>query len=322
MRPQWPSRDLPTRWPTSFAPQSLIRRRRRDVADPSRDRASLKGFVRLSVLRPGNGAAIAALVVAERKRACPSESGGLTRAVLAALRALAVLSPGEHQAQHDADPEERGEQGEGVGRHPDGESDDSAEQHSCCQRNRPQILLVVTVAHDALPGARVRRVCGSVPHRSLEDHSRSSCRGWFRDNVRRLRPEHRPVDPADRLVWLPGDAAQCDSWFPPQTIPLEDGSTTLLPVLVITAAHSRFMVGRMTPTRITPDLLLGTGMPTGGSRTPGRPTPGHVVRQGRRHRRSHRVRLPVVDHRRRAAHVPPGQGASGRARRSSGRRRR
>jgi transposase len=80
---------------------------------------------------------------------------------------------------------------------------------------------------------------------------------WFRDNVRRLRPEHRPVDPSDRLIWLPGDAAQCDLWFPPRKIPLEDGSKTLLPVMVITAAHSRFMVGRMIPTRHTEDLLLG-----------------------------------------------------------------
>ena len=69
---------------------------------------------------------------------------------------------------------------------------------------------------------------------------------WFRDNVRALRPQHRPVDPADRLTWLPGDAAQCDLWFPPRKIPLEDGSSVLLPVLVITAAHSRFMLGRMT----------------------------------------------------------------------------
>lgn len=83
---------------------------------------------------------------------------------------------------------------------------------------------------------------------------------WFRDNVRRLRPDHRPVDPADRLIWLPGDAAQCDLWFPPKKIPLEDGSTTLLPVLVITAAHSRFMLGRMIPTRTTADLLLGMWM--------------------------------------------------------------
>ncbi len=79
---------------------------------------------------------------------------------------------------------------------------------------------------------------------------------WFRDNIRRLRPEHRPVDPSDRLTWLPGDAAQCDLWFPPRKIPLEDGSTALLPVLVITCAHSRFMLARMIPTRRTEDLLL------------------------------------------------------------------
>jgi hypothetical protein len=33
------------------------------------------------------------------------------------------------------------------------------------------------------------------------------------------------------LIWLPGDAAQCDLWFPPKKIPLEDGTRTLLPVL-------------------------------------------------------------------------------------------
>jgi transposase len=81
---------------------------------------------------------------------------------------------------------------------------------------------------------------------------------WFRDNVRRLRPEHRRPDPADRLVWEAGDAAQCDLWFPPKRIPLEDGSSTLLPVLVIVAAHSRFITARMLPTRKTEDLLLGS----------------------------------------------------------------
>ena len=80
---------------------------------------------------------------------------------------------------------------------------------------------------------------------------------WFRDNVRRLRPLHAPVDPCDRLTWLPGDAAQCDLWFPPYRIPLEDGTTALLPVLVITCAHSRFMFAVMIPTRTTQDLLLG-----------------------------------------------------------------
>jgi hypothetical protein len=81
---------------------------------------------------------------------------------------------------------------------------------------------------------------------------------WFREHVARLRPRYRRPDPADRLSWVPGDAAQCDLWFPPARIPLEDGSMPLLPVLVITAAHSRFTTGRMIPTRTTEDLLLGS----------------------------------------------------------------
>jgi hypothetical protein len=58
---------------------------------------------------------------------------------------------------------------------------------------------------------------------------------WFRDSVKRRRPEPRPVDPADRLTWSPGDAAQCDLWFAPRKIPLEDGTSRLLPALVISA---------------------------------------------------------------------------------------
>jgi hypothetical protein len=81
---------------------------------------------------------------------------------------------------------------------------------------------------------------------------------WFRENVARLRPEQRRADPADRLSWSPGDAAQNDLWFPPKRIPLEDGSTSLLPVLVMVPAHSRFICGRMIPTRQTEDLLLGS----------------------------------------------------------------
>src|SRR4029079_15096327 len=42
---------------------------------------------------------------------------------------------------------------------------------------------------------------------------------WFRDNVRRLRPEHRPVDPADRLTWLPGDAAHGGLLVPSRHVP-------------------------------------------------------------------------------------------------------
>ncbi|GAA3307010.1 hypothetical protein GCM10017709_31890 [Glutamicibacter nicotianae] len=59
----------------------------------------------------------------------------------------------------------------------------------------------------------------------------------------------RPADPADRITWLPGDAAQCDLWFPPQKIPLGQDQASLMPVLVMTLAHSRFMAARMIPSR-------------------------------------------------------------------------
>lgn len=80
---------------------------------------------------------------------------------------------------------------------------------------------------------------------------------WFRQNVAALRPYYRRVDPADRIDWSAGDAAQCDLWFPPRKIALEDGTAKLLPTLVMTCAHSRFMLARMIPTRKTEDLLLG-----------------------------------------------------------------
>ena len=81
---------------------------------------------------------------------------------------------------------------------------------------------------------------------------------WFRDNVARIRPECEPKDPSDRIVWEAGDAAQCDLWFPPKKIPLENGTAALLPVLVITLAYSRYVLGRMIPSKTTEDLLLGT----------------------------------------------------------------
>jgi transposase len=111
---------------------------------------------------------------------------------------------------------------------------------------------------------RVRALLGEFPEMPAtvlaERVGWSGSPSWFRENVARLRPEHRRSDPADRLVWDPGDAAQCDLWFPPKRIPLEDGTTALLPVLVIVPAHSRFICGTMVPTRQTPDLLLGMWM--------------------------------------------------------------
>ena len=101
---------------------------------------------------------------------------------------------------------------------------------------------------------RIRELLGEFPEMPAtviaERVEWSGSITWFRENVRRLRPEHRPVDPADRLSWAAGDAAQCDLWFPPAKIPLEDGSSVLLPVLVIVAAHSRFVTAKMIPTGV------------------------------------------------------------------------
>ena len=92
---------------------------------------------------------------------------------------------------------------------------------------------------------------------------------WFRDNVRRLRPEHRPVDPSDRLTWLPGDAAQCDLWFPGKVIPVDVDPASKtpgwvggrpavdLPVLTMVAAFSGFIMAALLPTRKTGDLIAG-----------------------------------------------------------------
>ena len=110
--------------------------------------------------------------------------------------------------------------------------------------------------------ARVRALVKATPDMPAtvlaERVGWSGSSSWFRDNVARIRPEYQPQDPSDRITWEPGDAAQCDLWFPPKRIPLENGTSTLLPVLVITAAYSRYVLGRMIPTKTTEDLLLGT----------------------------------------------------------------
>jgi len=80
---------------------------------------------------------------------------------------------------------------------------------------------------------------------------------WWRQNVARIRPDYARVDPADRLVWEAGDAIQCDLWFPPYDIPLEDGTARLLPVLTMVTMFSRFTLALMIPSRRTEDLLLG-----------------------------------------------------------------
>ena len=80
---------------------------------------------------------------------------------------------------------------------------------------------------------------------------------WFRQNVARLRPDYAPTDPADRIVYHPGDQMQCDLWFPEPRIPLVDGTAVMLPVLVMVASFSKFITAVMIPSRSTADLLSG-----------------------------------------------------------------
>jgi transposase len=80
---------------------------------------------------------------------------------------------------------------------------------------------------------------------------------WLRENVARLRSQYLPVDPADRLVHVPGEQVQCDLWFPPVKVPVGDAQQASLPVLVMAASHSRFLTVTMLPSRTTGDLLAG-----------------------------------------------------------------
>lgn len=87
--------------------------------------------------------------------------------------------------------------------------------------------------------------------------------GWergmtvFRDRVRDLRPVYLPPDPAGRTTYRPGELAQWDLWFPPVDIPIGPGRVARPPVLMGVAGYSRWMVGRMIPSRESHDLLLG-----------------------------------------------------------------
>lgn len=87
---------------------------------------------------------------------------------------------------------------------------------------------------------------------------------WFRQNVAAIRPEYAPTDPADRIVYHPGDQVQCDLWFPEPKIPIGDGTRVMLPVLVMVASFSKFITAVMIPSRTTADLLAGPDLARGG----------------------------------------------------------
>lgn len=87
--------------------------------------------------------------------------------------------------------------------------------------------------------------------------------GWqhsssiFRARVALIRPEYQGVDPVDRTEYEPGDIGQCDLWFPATKIPVGDGTSRVLPVLVMALGHSRTISAVMIPSRQAGDILAG-----------------------------------------------------------------
>lgn len=91
--------------------------------------------------------------------------------------------------------------------------------------------------------------------------------GWDRsirvlsERVAELRPVYLPPDPAGRTIYLPGEIAQCDFWFPPITLPVGFGQTrgpSQLPVLTMVTGYSRTALGLLVPTRNAEDLFAGS----------------------------------------------------------------
>ena len=90
--------------------------------------------------------------------------------------------------------------------------------------------------------------------------------GWtrgitvFRERVAQLRPAYLPVDPAGRTSYVAGDAAQCDLWFPPVSVPVGFGQVrtpTQLPVLTMVTGYYRWLSGILIPSRRAEDLCAG-----------------------------------------------------------------
>jgi hypothetical protein len=80
--------------------------------------------------------------------------------------------------------------------------------------------------------------------------------------VRAIRPAYVGIDPVDRVVYQPGEIAQCDLWFPAPPIPVAGGQgrvvqERVLPVLVMTLGFCRFLAATMIPSRQAGDILAG-----------------------------------------------------------------
>jgi transposase len=90
--------------------------------------------------------------------------------------------------------------------------------------------------------------------------------GWRRSvrvlsgRVAELRPLYLPPDPAGRTVYLAGEIAQHDFWFPPIELPVGFGqfrTAKQLPVLAMITGYARHVDGLLIPSRAAEDLFAG-----------------------------------------------------------------
>jgi transposase len=78
--------------------------------------------------------------------------------------------------------------------------------------------------------------------------------------VAELRPLYLPPDPAGRTVYLAGEIAQHDFWFPPLELPVGFGQVRTakqLPVLTMITGYARYVGGLLIPSRAAEDLFAG-----------------------------------------------------------------
>jgi len=78
--------------------------------------------------------------------------------------------------------------------------------------------------------------------------------------VAELRPVYLPPDPASRTVYLAGEIAQHDFWFPPIELPVGFGQARTakqLPVLTMITGYARHVDGLLVPSRSAQDLFAG-----------------------------------------------------------------
>jgi hypothetical protein len=87
--------------------------------------------------------------------------------------------------------------------------------------------------------------------------------GWdysittLNDRIRQIRPGYAGVDPADRIIYRPGEIVHCGSSFPDPHIPVGHGQNLIPAVLAMTLGFSRFLTATMLPSRQPGDLLAG-----------------------------------------------------------------